>query len=102
MLKGQRPDLPSLLLTLGNARRLADPPVTLEQRGDMALERQVGFEADGIVVALGLQKTVQVRQREGRLTPEEPPLDRAAAITRHHRLQPIAPAIGAVDVAGAQ
>ena len=73
-----------------------------EQMGDLALERRVSLETDGEVVALGLQEVVKVRQREGGITPEEPPLDRAAAITRHHRLQHIAPAIGAVDIAGEQ
>ena len=44
---------------------------------DVALKRRVGLEADGVVVALGLKEVVKVRQREGGITPEEPPLDRA-------------------------
>ena len=73
-----------------------------EQMGDVALERRVGLEADGVVVILGLKEVIETGQSEGGITPEEPSLDLAPAITRHNWFQHIAPAIGAVDVARAQ
>ena len=73
-----------------------------EQMGDMALKHRVRLEADGVIVTLSLKEVIETGQREGGITPEVPPRYRAAAITRHHRLQHIAPAIGAVDIAGAQ
>lgn len=78
------------------------PHRAFEQMGDMALERRVGLEADGVIVALSPKKVIEIGQREGGITPEVPLLDIAPAITRHNWFQHIAPAIGAVDVTRAQ
>lgn len=73
----------------------------LEQAGDITLEHLVRLEADDVLVALGLKEVVEIKQREGGIALEKPPLH-TLAILCHHRLQHLAPTIGAVDIAGAQ
>ena len=66
---------------------------------DPLLQDRIGRQADGIADALGLQQLVQLGLGERRITPE---VERKAAlpVAGDHGLEHLAPAVGAVHVAG--
>ena len=72
-----------------------------QQAADTVLKGGIGLEADRVFVVFGLQKLIDVRGSEGGIASEiatQVPLP----VTLNDRLQNVAPAIGAVDVAGAK
>ena len=68
---------------------------------DPLLQNAVRRQSDRIFDPLGFEEVVNVWIGEARVSPKINARE-LAAITRHDRLQHIFPAIGAVDIAGAQ
>ncbi len=78
-------------------RRPADG--ALEQMADAVLQHLVGGKADGVLEALGLQELVDFGRGEGGIGAEVAS-DRPVPVSGDHRLQHVAPLVGAVHVAG--
>ncbi len=72
-----------------------------QQPRDPFLQHRIGGQPDGVFVALHLQQFVDLGVGEGGVTPEVAALH-PVPIRRQHRLQYLAPAIGAVHIAGPQ
>ncbi len=70
-----------------------------QQMSDTFLENLVGFEADGVLVTLGFQESVEIRQGEGGI-PSEVAAQAPIPVALNDRFQNVAPDVGAVDVAG--
>src|SRR5215211_6168449 len=83
----------------GGYRRTAHR--TREQVSDPALKDGMGGEADHIAVVLRLQELIDLGRGKRRIGSEVAPLHRGP-VSGDHRLQHVAPALGGVDVAGAQ
>ncbi len=71
------------------------------QMGGVFQEDLVDFEADGVFVTFGFQEFVEVRQGKGSI-PSEIAARVPFPVALDDRPQNVAPAVGAVDVAGAQ
>ena len=74
---------------------------TREQVSDACLKNRVGLETDRVLVTLGFQELIEVRRGEGRIASEVAP-HLPIPITGNHGFQNVVPAMGAMDVAGAQ
>jgi len=72
-----------------------------EKMGDALLENRVRLDADGIQHALGFKVVVNVRRGERRVATKVE-ADLPFLIAFDHRHQDFPPAVGTVDVAGAQ
>src|SRR4051812_9377971 len=68
---------------------------------DLVLQDLVGRQADRVACTLGFEELVNRGIREGCVTPEIQMLH-DAPVTRDHRLQQRAPAVGTMDVAQSQ
>ena len=71
------------------------------QVSDACLKKRVGLETDGIFVTLGFQELIEVRRGESRIASEVAP-HLPIPTTGNHGFQNVVPAMGAMDVAGAQ
>ena len=72
---------------------------TRQQVGDALLQDRVGRETDSVEEVLGFQKLVDIRLGEGGI-PSEVAAQVPFPVALNDRLQNVAPAVGAVDVAG--
>ena len=72
---------------------------TGKQMGDAFLKNRVGFETDGILVILGFQEIIDVRDGEGGISSEIAP-QLAIPIPGDNWLQHVAPTVGTMHVAG--
>jgi hypothetical protein len=68
---------------------------------DPALKDGMGGQADPIAVVLRLQELIDLGRGKRRIGSKVAPLQRGP-VSGDHRLQHVAPALGGVDVAGAQ
>src|SRR6516225_2441683 len=73
----------------------------LEQVADPVLEDLIGWNTDGILDPLGFEILVDPRHGESRIRTEVDAQD-LALVAHNYRLEHIAPALGAVHVAGTQ
>ena len=69
--------------------------------GDAFSKNHVGFETDRVLVALGFQELIEVRCGKGCIASEVTP-QLAVPIPGDHGFQNVAPAMSAMDIAGAQ
>src|SRR4051812_49194673 len=69
------------------------PDRALQQMSDLVLQDRVGRQADRVAGTLGFEEFVNLGIGEGGVTPEIQMLH-DAPVTRNHRLQQRAPAIG--------
>ena len=79
--------------------------VALGQPVDPVMQLPIALDADGVVPALGFQQVKERRDGEGSIGPEPAPFDRGPSgcrVSGPNQPQDIFPAIGAVDIAGAQ
>src|SRR5947208_5023819 len=74
------------------------PDGAREERRDLRLKHLIGGQANRVLEALGLQVLVHIREREGCITAQQAS-DGLATIPRDHRVEHVAPAMRAVDVA---
>src|SRR3954453_7001442 len=77
------------------------PDRAFEQMPDLVLQDLVGRQPDRVACTLGFEELVNLGIREGCITPEIQILH-DAPVTRHHRLQQRARAVGTMDVARSQ
>src|SRR4051794_28407007 len=77
------------------------PDRALQQMSDPILQHLVGRQPDRVAGTLGFEILVDLRIGEGCITPEIQMLYNAP-VTRNHRLQHRAPAVGTMDVARSQ
>ncbi len=64
---------------------------------DLVLEHRVGGKPDGVEILRLVQPRIDCRDRIGGVSPEEPQ-DVPRGIPGDHRIEDVAPAIGAMDV----
>ena len=69
--------------------------------GDAVLQHPIGGKADGVLESPGFQELVDLRRDEGGIGAEVMP-ERLVPVSSDHRLQHVAPLVGAVHVAGTQ
>src|SRR5215208_6697866 len=77
------------------------PDRALQQMSDLVLQDLIGRQADRVAGTLGFEELVNLGVRAGCVTPEIQMLH-DAPVTRAHRLQQRAPAVGTMDVARSQ
>src|SRR3954454_24352207 len=77
------------------------PDRALQQMSDLILQDLVGRQPDRVAGILGFKKLVGLGIGESGIAPEIQMLH-DTPVTRNHRPQQRAPAVGAVDVAGPQ
>ncbi len=72
-----------------------------QKMGNTFLKNLIGFKADDVFVILTFQEFIKVRRGEGGV-PSEIATQVPFPVTLDDRFQNVAPAVGAVDIAGAK